>query len=111
RAAVRFTGDRREVVATRLALRFRARHAGARACARHSRRGGRRGAPGDPRPRGRLPPSRRFSLAEWSPIRMIRRLLALFRKEVLDLMRNRAALVPVVVAAAFALAMPFSITI
>jgi ABC-2 type transport system permease protein len=42
---------------------------------------------------------------------MIRRLLALFRKEVLDLMRNRAALVPVVVAAAFALAMPFSITI
>ncbi len=42
---------------------------------------------------------------------MTRRLVTLFNKEVLDLMRNRAALVPIVVAAAIALAMPFSITI
>src|SRR5438067_7386340 len=42
---------------------------------------------------------------------MMRRLLTLFRKEVLDLVRNRAALVPVAVVAALALAMPFSITI
>jgi len=42
---------------------------------------------------------------------MMRRLTTLFRKEVLDLLRNRAALVPVVIAAVFALAMPFSITI
>jgi ABC-2 type transport system permease protein len=42
---------------------------------------------------------------------MMRRLVTLFRKEVLDLMRNRAALAPVVIAAAFALLMPFAITI
>jgi ABC-2 type transport system permease protein len=42
---------------------------------------------------------------------MTRRLATLFHKEVLDLMRNRAALVPVIIAAAFALAMPFSIAI
>ena len=42
---------------------------------------------------------------------MRRRLVTLFRKEVRDLARNRAALVPVVVVAALALAMPFSITI
>ena len=42
---------------------------------------------------------------------MMRRLVTLFRKEVLDLMRNRAALAPVVIAAGFALLMPFSITL
>ena len=42
---------------------------------------------------------------------MIRRLATLFKKELLDLLRNRAALVPIVVAAAVALAMPFSIAI
>ena len=42
---------------------------------------------------------------------MTRRLVTLFMKEVLDLIRNRAALVPIVVAATIALAMPFSITI
>ena len=42
---------------------------------------------------------------------MIRRLVTLFEKELLDLMRNRAALVPVAVAALIALAMPFGITI
>ena len=42
---------------------------------------------------------------------MMRRLITLFRKEVLDLMRNRAALAPVVIAAGFALLMPFSITL
>src|SRR5205809_5889850 len=42
---------------------------------------------------------------------MMRRLVTLFNKEVLDLMRNRAALAPVIIAAAIALAMPFSITI
>jgi ABC-2 type transport system permease protein len=42
---------------------------------------------------------------------MMRRLATLFRKEVLDLMRNRAALAPVVIAAGFALLMPFSITV
>ena len=42
---------------------------------------------------------------------MTRRLATLFHKEVLDLMRNRAALAPVVIAAGFALLMPFSITV
>ena len=42
---------------------------------------------------------------------MMRRLLTLFRKELLDLMRNRAALIPVIVAAVIAIAMPFSITV
>ena len=39
------------------------------------------------------------------------RLLTLYRKEVLDLMRNRVALVPVVLVALIALAMPFVIAI
>ena len=38
-------------------------------------------------------------------------LATLFKKELLDVLRNRAALVPIVVAAAVALAMPFSIAI
>jgi ABC-2 type transport system permease protein len=42
---------------------------------------------------------------------MMRRLVTLIRKEILDLMRNRAALAPVVIAAGFALLMPFAITI
>jgi ABC-2 type transport system permease protein len=42
---------------------------------------------------------------------MMRRLKTLVRKEVLDLMRNRAALVPVVIVAALALVIPFSITL
>jgi len=42
---------------------------------------------------------------------MTRRLIALFSKEVLDLLRNRAALVPIVLVAAIILAMAFSITI
>src|SRR5437762_8294064 len=42
---------------------------------------------------------------------MMRRLVTLFNKEVLDLMRNRAALAPVIIAAAIALAMPFAVTI
>ena len=39
------------------------------------------------------------------------RLVTLFRKEVLDLMRNRAALVPVVLVSLIALAMPFTVAI
>src|SRR5262249_40330144 len=80
-----------------------------------SRRSGHRGGPaGNARPRRRLFAPRRTGRRRRGGGQgrlMIRRLATLFRKEVLDLMRNRAALLPVAVVALLALAMPFTITI